>query len=500
MNENTGLPDYIFGILTETSRQFRHDIVLNAADEPYLAKKVAETLQAVALNAPIRVDAGRLFFYCNNRESPYYGIWSECPKDLLHASILELRGRPIAKRGKGEPKKVTMTAKKARAILDCLLHDADILRTGYFNSPAPGVVFQDCVVKVDFDRKQISKTSHSPSHRLRSKMGFAYGVDRGDPVEFLKILRRDFLDDVDAEEKIQLLREFIGACLLGIQTRYDCCLVFLGSGANGKSLLIEVISSLFPPEAVSTISPQDLRSEYYVAVLDGKRLNTTTEMPSSTIASSDKFKAIISGDKITARKPHCEPIEFKPQAGHIFACNTLPKVEDTSAGFWRRIVVLEFKQDLRASGMTRPELMALVDPEKPSIAAWAIQGALDLVRRGGYTSLASSEALIESWRGRGMGESVGDWATQRPTDKAIDDAGFGEVGPDAAWYRKNWSPAEKLFSDYAAWCRSNKHISVSHIEFGRILLKMGYRKVKLQEANYYNMIVGIHIPIDLAKD
>jgi P4 family phage/plasmid primase-like protien len=500
-NENTGLPDYIYRIIEESKRRFRNEISLSAGDEPYLAKKVAETLRICAGDAPIRVDSGRVFFYCADPSSSHFGIWSECPRDLIHGAILELRGRPLTKRDKNGPKKVTMTAKKARAILDCILHDSDLLRVGFFNIPSSGVVFEDCVVTLDMDRKELVKVPHAPSFRLRSKLGFAFGEHQETPEKFLSVLAKDFEGDDESTVKIELIREFIGACLLGIQPRYDCCLVFHGIGANGKSLLIDIITSLFPPDALSGISPQDLRSEYYIAMLDGKLLNTTTEMPSSTIASSEKFKAIVSGESIIGRKPHCEPIRFRPQAGHIFACNTLPKVDDTSAGFWRRMIVIEFKQDLSNSGRTRPEIISEVTPEKAAIAAWALSGAAELVKRGHYLPPASSAAVIESWRGKAMGESVGDWASQRPTDKAPDDReGFGELGPDAPWYRKNWTSGQKLFNDYETWCKRNKQVSVSHIEFGAALKKMGFRKIKLEEANYYNMIIGFNIPIDISKD
>ena len=50
-----------------------------------------------------------------------------------------------------------------------------------------------------------------------------------------ELLSNFFRDDEDRAEKVQLVREFFGACLLGIAPWYQRGLIGVGVGANGKS-------------------------------------------------------------------------------------------------------------------------------------------------------------------------------------------------------------------------------------------------------------------------
>lgn len=490
-NEDPRLPNYVGRILKEARRIFAHDVVLTQSGEPYLAQKAIDVFRGVSAT-DIRVVNGRVFFYCGDPAEKEFGTWAECDLKYVRSAIMKMDGRAITKRGKGEPKKVTLPARKQRAIMDCFLHHDEILCDGYFDLATPGVVFNDCVVSADLETHQIVKSGHSADHRLRAKLALDYAGQDALPEAFLGILNDIFAPDEDREEKIELIREFIGACLLGIQTRYDRAVIFLGNGANGKSVLIDIISSLFPPNTVSTISPQDLKDQYYVAQLDGRKLNTTTEMPSSTIVASDKFKAITSGDMVTGRHPHREPISFRPQAGHLFACNSFPQVEDTTDGFWRRMLVVKFNRSFEGSTVSRPELMARVAPEKARIASWAISGALKLLDRGGYAPLPSSEAQKSSWRGRK--DFYPDWLNERPIDKIeISDLATPE------WIRANCTSLQKLHNDINQFSKRKSGDLIAINELSTRLEKSGYRKVRCDNIIYYGASIGISIPIDMSK-
>lgn len=45
--------------------------------------------------------------------------------------------------------------------------------------------------------------------------------------------------------------------MLGIAPKLQKALVALGSGANGKSTLVEILLALFPADAQAGIAPQD---------------------------------------------------------------------------------------------------------------------------------------------------------------------------------------------------------------------------------------------------
>ena len=54
------------------------------------------------------------------------------------------------------------------------------------------------------------------------------------------------------------------------------------------------------------------------------------------------FKALTGRDLISAKRKFLNELHFENTAKFIFACNELPRVYDTSKGFWDRWVLLEF--------------------------------------------------------------------------------------------------------------------------------------------------------------
>ena len=53
--------------------------------------------------------------------------------------------------------------------------------------------------------------------------------------------------------------------------------------------------------------------EQYLAKLIGASANLSDELSNAAAISSDKFKAVITGDPVTAKIIYKEPVEFKPR-------------------------------------------------------------------------------------------------------------------------------------------------------------------------------------------
>lgn len=207
----------------------------------------------------------------------------------------------------------------------------------------------------------------------------------------------------DARLKIQLIQEFFGACLAGMPTRYQRYLVLLGDGANGKSTVAELLTSIFPPGSTSAIPIQDFGQEYRAAMLAGKLLNVVGELPERDILASEALKAIVAGDEITGRHIRQDPFKFKPRAGHVFNAQKMPMVNDFSHGFWRRPLIVGFDvkfSDEPAAGERLKDAMILdaLYQESGAIASWLIAGAARLAARGKFEEPLSSRAAVSKWQ------------------------------------------------------------------------------------------------------
>ena len=143
------------------------------------------------------------------------------------------------------------------------------------------------------------------------------------------------------------LQEWAGYFLYPI-TKLEKLLFLYGSGRNGKSTFIEVLTSLFDPNEISHVEPHNFVREYDVAALQHKRINVVTDITTDK-STSGMFKQLVSGERVKARNPYGKPFSFTPNVKFLFSSNFLPQTHDRSEGFYRRWDILRFSRQLKES-------------------------------------------------------------------------------------------------------------------------------------------------------
>lgn len=346
-----------------------------------LARFVVETIKADTGVAPVYT-AGQLYTYDGR-------LWKPLNSFELKALVQKFHRSRVGLRVSGH-----MT-KSVAELLGVLCYSP-----GFFQAAKPGVNFgEDFVFASGMAQEAMRIEAVSPEHRCTYGYDFDYKAYRA-PAAFLAFLREVWEPDVDAEQKIQHLGEFLGACILGTVTQYERSMFLYGpSGDNGKSVLIEVIERLFPDEHRRAIRPQEWGDQYYRFKLASGRINLVGELPRSEIADSEAFKAIISGNTITGRNLREEVMEFKPRCGHVFAANRLPIISNPDSAFWKRVNILEFNRKFSAT-TPRHQVLEPLFAEVPEIASWAVRLGCELYARGHYESLPSSDAAKQRWKMR----------------------------------------------------------------------------------------------------
>jgi len=165
-----------------------------------------------------------------------------------------------------------------------------------------------------------------------------------DPESEKKCLRWiQYLEEtIQDEEQIMQAQEFAGYCLTR-QTKYGKALFLLGPGNDGKSLFLKILRHMIGPQNCAATSFRDIEDQFYRSALYGKLLNISTEVGSKALESM-YFKAIVTGDPISAAFKNRDPFEFTPFCKLAFAANRLPRVLDNSDGFYRRVLPIDFKR------------------------------------------------------------------------------------------------------------------------------------------------------------
>jgi P4 family phage/plasmid primase-like protien len=275
------------------------------------------------------------------------GIWEVFPAELVRNVIDTFDGERISAGvdRNGDPKTVPLKVghrlcvNVSNRICDRRYHK------GFFDTAKDGLSFANCFVYVS--NNGVETEDFSPSQRATARLDFPFTHDLK-PTKFVDTLHSCFQDDPDWQDKVRLLQQFVGVCLLGCATKLQKGMILVGAGANGKSTVQQIVSALFSHKKstriISAIPPQDMDQEYRRAMLASSRLNVVNELPEADILASESVKAMISGDLMTGRHIRQAPFEFVPKAGHLFSANNLPGVRDMSLGFWRRWLVVPFER------------------------------------------------------------------------------------------------------------------------------------------------------------
>lgn len=189
----------------------------------------------------------------------------------------------------------------------------------------------------------------------------------------------EFLADITGGnlELIDYLQRVVGYCLTGLTTEHALFFLY-GTGANGKSVFLNVISSILGDYAKTAPMDtfMDTRSDRHptdLAGLRGARFVCAIETEQGRRWNESKIKAITGGDSISARFMRQDFFEFKPQFKLLIAGNHKPSISNVDEAMSRRIHLIPFTVFIPPEKRDK-HLTAKLINESDGILAWAIQG------------------------------------------------------------------------------------------------------------------------------
>ena len=164
----------------------------------------------------------------------------------------------------------------------------------------------------------------------------------------------------------------MGYCLLP-DCRYQRCMFLIGSGANGKSVVVDTLVSILGEENICSLPLQLMGQRFLIGQLKDKLLNVATELATNQPMDTANFKDAVVGGLLMADQKHGRAFAFYPIAKHVFSMNEVPKITDKSYGFQRRPIVLTFNE--RFEGARRdPYLTKKLIAERDGIFKWMLEG------------------------------------------------------------------------------------------------------------------------------
>ena len=271
-----------------------------------------------------------------------------------------------------------------------------------------------------------------------------------------------FMDQIFGSnpELVDFVQKAIGYSLTGLSTE-QCLFLLYGTGANGKSTLMQVFRTLFGSYGKqSDFSTFTQTSQYRVrddiARLRGARLILASEADSSTRLSESTVKQMTGGDAITARELYGKAFEFIPQSSIWLAANSKPSIRGGDHAIWRRIRLIPFHVTFSAEEQDRNLCTKLLE-DGSGILNWMVQGCLAWQKD---SHLDSPAEVIE--------------ATQEYRQEMDLLAGWMEECCTVGLNRKVW--IKDVNRSYETWCEANREQPVKKKNFTQMLLERGFLK------------------------
>lgn len=227
---------------------------------------------------------------------------------------------------------------------------------------------------------------HSPKFGKTFTMPFNYIPERAaEAHKWLEYLENAWGDEPDYDQRVRALQEAFAATMFGVGADYQRAILIFGRAGTGKTQVLDVLKAMMPPEAICSLPPHQWSERFVMAEMVGRTLNICGELPESGSIAGDVFKEVVVGSEVRTERKQQSGFMYKPMATHWFASNFLPRSKDTSEGFIRRWLILEFDKIVPEEDRIPNYAEILVAEEREAIAAWAVQGLQRLQKQGGYT-------------------------------------------------------------------------------------------------------------------
>ena len=234
-------------------------------------------------------------------------------------------------------------------------------------------------------------------------------------------------------------------------SRCQKAVLFLGSGASGKSVATALLRTFLHPRNVSNVPLHELsEGSFALAELRGKLLNVSADVPERSFDDTATFKQIVDGHLATLRAPrkHRDPIEFQPFTRLLASASRVPQSADNSLGYLRRWLAVPFGTSFNESQIDRALLDKLTTPDE-------LSGLLNRAVSA-YRQLLEKGTLTESEK---MAAAKDDFDQASDSTRLFLRERVEECSPYDEIYRTD------LYAAYKDWCALNrvKPVTAHHL-------------------------------------
>lgn len=283
---------------------------------------------------------------------------------------------------------------------------------------------------------------HSPDYGMVYTLPFRYLPEMaGNSPYFFGFLEDSWGHDADYQQKLDALQEALCVTLFGLGPRYQRVVLAQGVAKSGKSQLLKIAQSLVPDDAKSFVPPNEWGDKFMPALMHEKLINVCGELSEKKKIDGQRFKDIVDGAEMSGQFKGKDIFKFRPICTHWFASNHTPKTDDTSEGFNRRWLILEFNRPVPPEKRKTDLGDIIVAEEREAIVAWAVQAMPRLLNNSEYTLPNSHKQLLKEVAQEN--NSVRFFMQESPVVR---------IGQGSSEKHMNRTTENKLYKEYWSFC------------------------------------------------
>ena len=247
-----------------------------------------------------------------------------------------------------------------------------------------------------------------------------------------------------------VIEEILGHILL--VDRFPHKIFFLtGSGANGKSTFVEMITK-WCGELSSHVDIANFDDGTSLASLIGKVVNVADDVDAIFLEKSKNLKTMASGNTVGARAIYSQPITLKNTATLIFTANEPPVFKDKSDGIGRRLLIIPFENKVKERTYNLDELLS-TDNAKSYLLNLGLGGVKRILDN--KLELTDSETITGATKQYYLdNDSVLTYLNDYPS---IDN-----------------NPITTVYEAYEDYCEDSNLKAISRVKFTKRLKTLGY--------------------------
>lgn len=293
---------------------------------------------------------------------------------------------------------------------------------------------------------------------VQPKLKFTYNFDLMYQPSTKGTLFQEKLEEIlpDKLSRDRLLI-YMAYCLTS-SVKYQKALMMYGNGSNGKSFVMEVLHALIGLRKSTLVDLQKMGEKFNRILYMGKLVNFSDDLSKSGLADLAFFKTFTGFTLISGQFKGETPIVYTNKCKLICGCNMMPPVpDDTTDAFWRRWVIIVFRQtfkgDKRITGLHK------MITDNPTEMKGALAYIMSFLPRLDELIADTSDETKSQWHKYGDAATVFHYKF------------LSTPSPE-------WINPSKLYTWFKIWCKANNMVMLSQDAFSKRLSKLGVVRKK----------------------